>query len=604
MVIKKQITFILILFTVGFGLYAEDKPFELNGSFEFSISDKNLLNNQYAGTEVGPAFDSTLNLNTIFSEPLNDETLEMGMSIDLNSLNNFIEGKDSDSSYTSSDNNLYTKIQKMIDWYINNKARYGMSDYPGNYSANGGWPETLYGTSTRYQFIIGNTVEDIDSVAWTSEKWDDASQLYTEIKTHIKDEIYAISNKVDRADDVDQFTMDSLTSDEKEQVLKEKEAVESFNDAYLGSSTDPEMGELFTSGYIKIKSIFNILDLTMEYKGSNVEIGRSLSSTRASQENSLIGMRLDLALDEEILPNLSAGVLVVLTDGEESETEDWESMDYDMDEGESGDLGILLNGGYSIKSVGSLDMELGLLDIKNPTNFILAVYPTIDIWHKNKLKIEGEFDMFGYSDEKVEDDSLKLGMGAAIDMQATFYGVTPRVKALWKNDQFFGENSANLEEDRLPGTSYMDDFNSSNVKMAGALDAGLIFDTSKLFGREILSVGGGLNLFAYDPLENLDTLRYGWYAGMVLKLKDTTEIPLTVDLNVSRYDHSGLVEFADYEGTGVDTSLISGVSWNVTMNYIYSENLEFLATSTGADTGNRFTNEPVITWGLSVISKF
>jgi len=603
-VIKKQITFFILLFTFGFSLFAEEKPFVLNGSFEFSLSEENLLDNKYISTEVGPVFGSSLNLNTIFSEPIKNETIELGLSFDVTKAISFTEGMDSDSSYTSSDNNLYTKIQRMIDWYINNRDRYKMSDYPGNYTDNGGWPTTLYGTKTRYQFIIGNSVEDINSVAWTSNKWDDASQLYTEIKDHIKEEIYAISTEVDRADDVDQFTIETLSVADKEMVLKEKEAIESFNSYVFGDSTSAEMGELLNYGYIKIKNVLNIIDIVFEYKGADIEVGKALKSTRTSQGNSLVGMKMDLSLPEDVLPQLTAGVLVALTEGKASEAEDWESITYDLEEGEAGDLGLLLSANYSVKSLGSLGLEVGLVDINNPDNFILALYPTLDIWHKNRLKIEGEFDIFGYSDKEIENDTLKIGMGTSLDIEATFSGFTPRLNILWKNDQFYGEHFSNSEEDRLPGSSWLDDFESSNVKMAGALDFGVIFDTSKLFGRELFSVGGGYNLFAYDPIGDSKLFRYGWYSTMNIKLKDALDIPFTLNLDLSRYNHPDFVEYADYSLTGAEDSILDGVSLDIAMSYKYSDNLDFLANFKGSDLGNRFTNTPIMSLGFSVVSRF
>ncbi len=585
--IKKQITFFLILLFIGINLTAENSPIELDGTFKFSVNDENLLRNEYEEAETGPSFDSEIELNAIFSELFKNETLEVGMTFNIDDALTLISGED-----TTPNGNEYNKIQKMIDWYVNNRERYGM-------------PELTWEPS---DFIVGNTVEKINDVIWTDTLTTNIPTLVTTIRDQILDEIDDISepesNITVSATSPDQAEVRTLSSSEKAAVLLEKEAYDSFIEATDGSEGSDTLGDLITDGYITIKDIGGVLDVTLEYNGREVSIGHVIESTRAKQENPLLGVEAALALGEDVLPDFSASLLVVLTEGEESSPEDWEEVVYDYDEGEVGNLGILLNAKYNIKSIGSLEIEGGLLDVVNPGNFVVGIYPTLDIWHMSKLKIAGEFNLLGYEDEKNPDDSVKIGMAAALDAQATFVGITPRAQMFWKNDQFFGDGSANLEEDRLAGTSMMDDFNSTNAKSAAALDASLYFDTSKLIGREIISIGGGYNMFVYDPFNDTRFFRHGWYAGMDFTLKDLAEIPLTITFLLTKYNPSEQVVFADYAVTDTESSFIDGLYWDLDVEFEFSDNLTFMASCNGSDSGNRLDTSMIVGWDFSVVATF
>ncbi|MCP4131356.1 MAG: hypothetical protein GY754_10285 [bacterium] len=601
--IKKQITFFLIFLFIGINLTAENSPIELDGTFKFSVNDENLLRNEFEEAETGPSFDSEIELNAIFSELFKNETLEVGMTFNIDDAFTFIAETSEDNENPDTNESYYNNIQKMIDWYVNNRDRYEMDQYPNGLTE---WPTSFYGAAPRYQFIIGNTVENTKSVAWTDDKHDDARALFTDIKDAILAEIQDISTIVDvtNTSTFSQEIVSGLIPAEKTAFLLEKEAYDSFMEAYRGSSSDATLGDLISDGYITIKDIGGVLDVTMEYNGREVSIGHAIESVRAKQENPLLGVEAALALGEDVLPDFSASLLVVLTEGEESSPEDWETKEYDYDEGEVGNVGILLNAKYNIKSIGSLEIEGGLLDVVNPGNFVVGIYPTLDIWHMSKLKIAGEFNLLGYEDEKNPNDSVKIGMAAALDAQATFVGITPRAQMFWKNDQFFGDGSANLEEDRLAGTSMMDDFNSTNAKSAAALDASLYFDTSKLIGREIISIGGGYNMFVYDPFNDTRFFRHGWYAGLDFTLKDLAEIPLSVTFLMTKYNPSEQVVFADYAGTGTASSFIDGLYWDLDVEFEFSDNLTFMASCNGSDSGNRLDTSMIVGWDFSVVATF
>jgi len=585
-------------------LLAEGSPASLGGTFTFSVKDENVLNNSYIETDKGPAFDSEITLNTIFQELIKDETLEIGLTFNIDDALNLTDAKSRDSSPDGTDNNGYDKIQKMIDWYINNRSRYGMSDYPDAFTGTG-WPTTFYGGTAGYQFIVGNTAEDINSVIWTSDKWDDAYRLFDDIKTEVLDEIEKISPYVlDSDGNYSQFEIDGMTVAEKQLLLDEMEAYRSFREAYLGTSSSAALGDLVSDAYIRFNNLFNFMRVSLEYNGRDIETGRAIKSSRASQGDSMLGIEVALDLDEDILPNLSASLLTVLTEGEAKTAEDWAEKSYDYDSGEYGDFGFLLNGSYDIKGLGSLEIEGGILDISCPGNFVLGIYPTLDIWHFYKLKVAGEFDMLGHRNEDDPNDTLKIGLAAALDMEMSFFGVTPRVKLLWKNNQYFGTTLSNLAEDRLPGTSLMNDFNSSNVKMSAALDAGLSFSTEKLNGRELVSVGGGYNLFIYDPLVSTRLLRHGWYGELNVSLKDYLEVPLSVDFSMSRYNPAEQIIFDDYEGTGPAAGFADGLSWGVNIEYVLNDNVTFSGSCTGSDTGYRLDTSQILTWELSARTSF
>ena len=183
--------------------------------FSFSLFDRNAFN--IASEEDVPGFDlgssvvsSTANIsvggylsnksaidrryyNGEITADSRDALLEtvprwrLSSTIDLSKA---YTAETSKATTTSSQRNYYEYVQKIIDWYENNRYEYGLPSIA--------WPTTTYGGETNQtKFITGSTCLEQQDVAWTEAAWADARLLFTNVKATVEARINAISSDID-----------------------------------------------------------------------------------------------------------------------------------------------------------------------------------------------------------------------------------------------------------------------------------------------------------------------------------------------------------------------------------------------------------------------
>ena len=341
----KRFVVIVALLLVLAGLTAQEtqtsNALVISGSVSSGIVFNNLANNLFVSSI--PGLSGTTNLSNIelliSSEIFNPENqfslykgifssssgLGFSAGIVMNVADLFDTTKSASKTSFTSDTSGYPLIQKMIDWYVNNRDRYGLPATPFGTS----WPSTSYGASAgRYRFITGNTVEPIEWVVWDQAKWSDARALYQDIKNAIEATIEAMTTSVTTGggEHINQFDFRTLPADQQALVIKEQEASDSFNSYVYGSSASFAInGVTIEKGWLSFTNIAGVLDARLDFTGASMRQGALVASPRAVQEKS--GLALTLAMRRGLLPGLGLSLGSFVSGGTASKTEDWNTKD-------------------------------------------------------------------------------------------------------------------------------------------------------------------------------------------------------------------------------------------------------------------------------------
>lgn len=587
------------------------------GSLQAGFVDTNLFSDPYI--EAVPGFSSSFSaarLELKFSSKLARASIERSsykglitsrsqvgyelyLAADIADLYDFHESTSKIS--LSSDSSGYFLIQKMIDWYDNNYRRFGLSSKPTIYVA-GGWPTTSYGSeSGRYQFIKGETAEPIQWVVWSDDKWADAFALYTDIRKAILDTIEGITNNVTTGsgDHINQYSFASLTELEKAKVLREQEAHDDFIKAVYGSSSSFSIeGIHFRKAYLAVTNIGGVLDARMDFVGMQLSTGTLVKSPRAAQEDSGAALRLSLA--PGLVRGLSLSLVGDFVSGDSSSSEDYNTYNMEYDPGEPSWFGLGLDVGADLSDyvpVGKFNLGLSLLSpdlIERPKTVSMSISADykLDGDFSTRARIEG--DGLLWDERYIADDSI-FAFAAAGDISADYLGIGGALQGAWKMEGF-GGTGPNRDEDRFTALSAVSDFKLANAGNAAYLDASLTYAPAAILGRDLGRVTGGSTFFFYG--DDLALLGFGWYGSLEFGLEDLCLIPLTLDLDYTRYVNDGLMAYTDASSWPL-ADFLDGSTLSAKIIWKFSDKVSVSIEATDSDSGWKSDTDRVLELGFN-----
>jgi len=567
------------LLAAGLVAFAQEAPQQsgplLSGQFSFGLGDFNALDEPLYESVPGVSADNDaglleIRLSSTLSRQPTDSTLykgllrterrfgiDAGLSLDMTDLLSISEATYKD-SFDADDSN-YSLIQPMIDWYANNRARYGLSRYPYSFNAAGNWPKTSYGAETgRYQFIHGSTVEPSAWVKWTEEKWADARALYMDIRYAIEAEIESISNDVTTSggDHINQYTYANLSEARKAKVDLEQRAYDEFYETVTGSDSALEIGGLkIQKAWLSFRNIAGVMDARLDFSGVTLYSGAMVQSPKASQDDSGAGLRLSLA--QGLAPGLSVALSANAAGGVESEAEDYDTYTLDYYPGEPAWIGAKLAASYDFSAIIGHDLRLSLESVfpdvvERPRTVAASLAAIYDIAGPLSIKARAEADALLWDERDVDDESV-FAAAAGLDAEASYLGAGVSARAAWKMAGYGGWNG-NDDDDFFYADDLWSDFESAKLGDAIAGEIGLFFQPAAYLGLDLgrLELGGRALFYGPDAMSLLGT---GFYGNLQLRLKDVTGLPVTATLGASKWTNPGLKAYSDQTSWPVTTML-------------------------------------------------
>lgn len=491
---------------------------------------------------------------------------EAGLSVNMAKL---YEAAAENSGYTAaSDTNFYSLIQPMIDWYEANRARFGLPYNPCKTPGGSPWPTTSYGgSSSRYRFIIGATVERSDDVAWTTAKWADAQALYNEIKNDIStaiDELYAGDLSTG---DVSQFVYAGLSDADKRKAENKQKAIKEFKDVSSGTAEAASALSAISEAWIKITNIGHAADVRLDFAGRKLSAGNMLVSGLAG--TTCKGSALAVSLKNGLVPGLEAEVAAGLAGGEAQTPENYDTQSLDYWPGIKSELALRTSARYTV-FFQDISSELSVQGQGILTDMLVASNNfAVDAgvrWNTYGILsygagVEGMF--INWRDRNVYDSDYKTSFSAAGDASAGAYGATLSAAASYKNKQF-SSAVTDSSEDRFYGTSCDADYASANLNQAFKWNASLSFNPQYFCGLNIVTLTGGTTYFYYGDSLRMDGT--GFFVNVETDLYDIIGIPVALYGKADYYRNPELTEWSDMSSLP-DRTLIDFTSWKAGLTF-------------------------------------
>lgn len=488
---------------------------------------------------------------------------EVGLTLDLANLIDYSAAATAGTVDANSDG--YSYLIRMVNWYENNWQRYGLASNP--YS-DGSWPTTSYGSeSGRTRFIYGHGVEPIECVVWTQAKWSDALALYKDVLYSIQQAIEKISAYSD-VGEMSRYTYDTLSESEKEKVLREKQASESFNEYVYGSSSALSIAGLkVRKAYFLLSNIGGIFDARFDLTGAQLSSGVLVGSSRAAQECS--GGLVRIGLAPGFIPGLDLSAAIDFTGGIASVVQDYNSKSFEYDPGEKSWMGLQLKAGYRFDNI--WDGELGLSFTALAPDLIvrpltLAGSLGAEYVRNGMISVRGaaEGDFLIWNPRYVSTSVQQvLSWAGAIAGSADYRGAGGRLSLKYKKAGYGSAyDSGNSAADVFYAFSAAGDFDEAKICDAMLGDAGLYFKPAGLLGRDYGKIEAGARVFLYgtdSALFSASALKgWGWYATLTGKLEDLVNIPLDLNMGIEHYTNasafSGYSDYSAYPQAGLLTN--------------------------------------------------
>jgi hypothetical protein len=453
---------------------------------------------------------------------------------------------------TSSQRNYYEYVQKIIDWYEDNRYEYGLPSIA--------WPTTTYGGEmNQTKFITGSTCLEPEDVVWTEATWSDARLLFTNVKAMVEARINAISPDIDIETNEslpDQF---HLSGSALIAAQKEKKAWDEYSTCVYGTNSSASWSLPFTNTRLDLIRLFDCVDAGFFLDRAELAVGDRLSSSRLRQAEN--GSGVELSLTDNLISGFDAGARFQMSGGEESAAEDWLTLASELYSGESAVAGVLAWAKGSFRTRADffdvyyvLGLQGGVLDFAHPINSAGSATVRVDFEMPTNVSflpgdqgisaiVDSEVDCLGYDDKyRTGEETLGCGVDTSIDIRYAGFG--PVATFRYKSAGFGGESYGNLTEDRYSGASLGDDFEQTTLSSAMALEAGLSFSALKLFRRDVELYGSWQKMLT-------GSVRSGWKAGLRFAFSDSPAenapardflaIPLGGEFEVSQYGIMPLV---------------------------------------------------------------
>lgn len=524
---------VLVLLSLSFAM-AEEKSLTVSGSVNFSIGDSDI------DAAPGPAFGSG-KAGAVGSLSLGvaNEHAEAGVTI---SLTPTITKTALTTAGPADNSTNYAKMELMIKWYA---AKKGDSDYfPADTPAyNYSWNTS---DTSKFDFIgtDGITVKAIDDASivnlWTSDPncHIAATALYNDILGKIENEIDEISILYDAGfksstspDNVagSAYIDQNWSSAEQAEAVIERDTFASFFSHVFGSDTEDSFAATFpvSGAYLKLKSIFDALDIIFEVNGKQVSIGSMVTSNLTAPQAANMGVTLGLA--PGVVEGLGASVLFThLADtaagGENHETYAWDEPAAAAE----GITGLMLDVGYTLPDIGGGKVKFGIPNLSDASAFLLSVLPSISVADAAGLSIGGEFNVIG---------GATMGMGAGASIGMSIMGISPTIKFYWKDENFHGNNTYDALNDidnpspvdAIDETSLTGEFGSTDIESATALNIAVAVNLAELMGMKLISINGGYGMMLSGSSNP------GWNAGLTLDLSEVAKMPISLGFSAAQY---------------------------------------------------------------------
>jgi len=591
----------------------------LSGVFSAGFANGNLLSDPFV--EGTPGFSSgypdaavELRLSALALTSVTDTTLykgilsatrrvgyEAGLVLDLADLLGVTGATYEEDS--NADTSGYPMIQRMVDWYEDNAARYGLASNPFGSS----WPTTSYGSSGgRYRFIHGATVEPIEWVSWTQAKWADAQALYTDIHYAILTEIEAISDDFTSGsgEHVNQFSFSALSASRQAAVLAEQEAYDGFLEFVEGHDSSLSIdGVVIQKAWVTFRNIGGLLDARLDLSGATLYAGRLVRSPRAGQSES--GAAVAVSLAPGFVPGLSASLSANLAGGLSTVAEDWNTKSMDWYPGEPAWFGTRLSAAYDFYAMTGLDLVVGLDAVlpdlaARPGNVAFSLSAAYELAGPLSMDAAAEVDVLLWTDRYVPSRSA-FGFAAAVDAEGDYLGAGLRLRTAFKTAGYGGDGG-NLADDRFDGNELWDDFDAAALGMALGFDGGLFFDPTAILGMDLGRVEAGARLFVYGA-DTVALQGLGWYAGLAFRMLDLTGLPLTIAASYDRYRNDGLVTYADAAGWPT-AGFLADSTWGLSLTWDPTDSISVAVRLEDAESGYKVDTYRVMSLGAWATVKF
>ncbi len=275
---------------------------------------------------------------------------------------------------------------------------------------------------------------------------------------------------------------------------------------------------------MRVKEVAGVADLGFELFGKAVGIGSMVTSDNTSGD---ANVGFSLGLSEGVVEGLSAGVLLTSSEGEAAVSEDYETLDVDVEDAEEPTWGVLLSGGYATDMFGA-NIDVGLTDLKETEEYLIGISPFLSMPDLYDLSVTGELDVVGGDD---------VGLGAGASLGGSIMGIAPGVSIYWKNEYFGGDDTiddASGADDITGDVSMMAEFDSTDLDAATALALAVSADLAELTGMKLINLSGG-----YDMLLT-GSKNSGWNAGVDFDLAEVIEMPVTFGFSVAKWAEEDL----------------------------------------------------------------
>lgn len=470
---------------------------------------------------------------------------EAGFTVDMSKVYEAVNASDSSSS-SSSTSNHYSRIQPMINWYEANMSKYGLPYDPCG-TGTGMWPSTSYGgSSSRYQFIIGSTVEPASDVNWTSQKWADAQALYNEIYYHIKTAIDQLDYSLLATGDVSYASYQDMSSSEKEKAELKMKAKREFEAIVDGDSDSTDLKDAVKEAYITITNIAGAADARVDFMGKRLLAGDKIFSHLAGQSEG--GSALTVSLKKGLVQGLEASVFTGIAGGEEQVAEDYDTDTLDYWPGIDGEWAAGAKARYTFyaESLGATIQA----QVQGIASDMLVAKKNFALDAGLSYSAKGfvgygayiEAMLLNWKDRTDDNADYDFSKSVAAGADVSFFGATLSAAGSWKSAFF--EHKVWSSTDRFYGYSAASDYYIANTEQAAKAQASLSFNPQYFTGYDFVTLSGGVEAFLYG--DDLDVNGKGFFGKLELDAEDFTTIPLTVYGGFNYYKNSELIEWSDY----------------------------------------------------------
>lgn len=528
----------LMIFGLALGVAQTEKPLTLSGSVEFSLGDDDVKK------APGSAF-SAANTGAVATLKFGSESdkVEAGLTLNLVPAITKTDGADAMPTVPpEGKNNYYEFVQEAMDWYY-----YKMQGktYKDDLGVTQTFPVIDFTTAD--DLILDGTITgtgpytaaDVDDLTKTATLTGELALIAQAVGAAVFGAIEGMSTIYsDNADyDGDEtsdwdYISEVMTANEK--VAAQAEA-DMYEDAYayvFGDDTDDSWAASFpiTNAYLKVKGIAGVVDVMFELMGRAVGVGSMVTSDKGGTSGNDANYGFSVALSKDVIPGVSASVLVTGWDEDMAAAvdEDYEDLEVNAEGATEPIWGGQLDIGYATDMFGA-KVQVGIVDFKaDPLVWIASVQPFVSMPDLFGLSVKGEFNVIG---------SDPMGLAAAASVGGAYMGIAPTVTFYWKDENFGGDDTiddASGADDITGDAGLMAEFNSTDLDTATALAVALSFDLAELMGMKLITVSGG-----YDMLLS-GSKNSGWKAGVGLDFAEVLAMPVTFGFNVAKWEEEDL----------------------------------------------------------------